>query len=46
MNAAETNDIKYEYKALKNGDQISFSIEVPRLRNALQACIEAQIKAQ
>jgi hypothetical protein len=45
MKAAKTDDIKYEFKALKNGGQIHFSTEYPELLNALHTWLDAQIAA-
>lgn len=45
MKAAEMDDIRYEYKALKNGGQIHFSTEYPDLLNALHEWLDAQIAA-
>ncbi len=44
MKSAKTGEIRYQYKALRNGGQIRFSTEYPQLLEALHAWIEAQIK--
>ena len=44
MKAAKTDEIKYQYKAMKNGGQIIFSTEDPQLLKALHAWMDAQVK--
>ena len=39
---AETDDIKFEYKALPNGAQIHFSTEYPQYVQALHEWFDAQ----
>jgi hypothetical protein len=43
LKMAETDDIKYEYKALANGAQIHFSTEYPQYDQALHEWLEAQM---
>lgn len=44
MKAAKAGDIRYEYKALKNGGQIHFSTEYPPLLAALHRWFDTQIQ--
>ena len=43
LKKAETDDIKYEYKALPNGAQIHYSTEYPQYVQALHEWFDAQI---
>ncbi len=43
LKTAETNDIKFEYKALPDGAQIHFSSEYPLFVDALHEWFDAQI---
>ncbi len=44
LKKAETDDIKYEYKALPNGAQIHYSTEYPQYVQALHDWFDAQMK--
>jgi hypothetical protein len=43
LKRAETDDIKYEYKALPNGAQIHYSTEYPQYVQALHEWFDAQM---
>ena len=43
LKKAETNEIKYEYKALPNGAQIHYSTEYPQYVQALHEWFDAQM---
>ncbi len=43
LKTAETDDIKFEYKALENGAQIHYSTEYPQFVQALHEWFDAQI---
>jgi len=43
LKTAETDDIKFEYKALENGAQIHYSTEYPQFVQALHIWFDAQI---
>lgn len=44
LKTAETDDIKFEYKALENGAQIHYSTEYPQFVQALHIWFDAQLK--
>lgn len=44
LKMAETDDIKFEYKALPNGAQIHYATEYPQFVQALHLWFDAQIK--
>ncbi len=44
LKKAETDDIKFEYKALPNGAQIHYSTEYPQYVQALHMWFDAQLK--
>ncbi len=45
LKTAETDDIKFEYKALQNGAQIHYSTEYPQFVEALHEWFDAQKRA-